>query len=255
MTLSINFYAFYNNAVYWEPFTDQTHKAEFRARTEPRLQALLSCGGKSDEVADRYIVLQSKETISDIKTERKVFSVGHGIGNMTSIHQNLTRLLKTSHFSRAVIKNIFCCFFLLFFLVNLPIKFSGFLDIFLKWRVERKVLHSDEGHSLWKVFFFFFFLDSLPFDLGPRPSGQQYYYVEMCQRVLKTLRRMVNIKVFYKKVYNHLDIYTNTQIYIHIYMYIPFYNMAIEKSFNYVSNYLIINHIGLERSWNSNSKS
>lgn len=42
----------------------------------------------------------------------------------------------------------------------------------------------------------------------------------MCQRVLKTLRRMVNIKVFYKKVYNHLDIYTNTQIYIHIYVYI-----------------------------------
>lgn len=59
---------------------------------------------------------------------------------------------------------------------------------------------------------------------------------------------MVNIKVFYKKVYNHLDIYTNTQIYIFIYMYIPFYNMAIEKSFNYVSNYLIINHVGLERS-------
>lgn len=55
-------------------------------------------------------------------------------------------------------------------------------------------------------------------DLGPRPSGQRYY-VEMCQRVLKTLRRMVNIKVFYKKVYNHLDIYTNTQIYIHIYVY------------------------------------
>lgn len=61
--------------------------------------------------------------------------------------------------------------------------------------------------------------DLLPFDLGPRPSGQQYY-VEMCQRVFKTLRRMVNIKVFYKKVYNHLDIYTNTQIYIHIYIYV-----------------------------------
>lgn len=58
---------------------------------------------------------------------------------------------------------------------------------------------------------------------------------------------MINIKVFYKKVYNHLDIYTNTQIYIHIYMYILFYNMAIEKSFNYVSNHLIINHIELER--------
>lgn len=36
-------------------------------------------------------------------------------------------------------------------------------------------------------------------------------------------------------------------------MYIPFYNMAIEKSFNYVSNYLIINHIGLERSCNNKS--
>lgn len=118
--------------------------------------------------------------------------------------------------------------------------------------MERKVLHSDEGNSLWKdffftFFFFFLFLDSLSIDLGPRPSGQRYYYVEMCQRVLKTLRRMVNIKVFYKKVYNHLDIYTNTQIYIHIYVY-TFYNMAIEKSFNYVSNYFIINHIGLERS-------
>lgn len=78
------------------------------------------------------------------------------------------------------------------------------------------------------LFFLFFFLDSLPIDLKPRPSGQQYY-VEICQRVLKTLRRMVNINVFYKKVYNHLDIYTNTQIYIHIYMYIAFYNMAIEK--------------------------
>lgn len=114
----------------------------------------------------------------------------------------------------------------------------------------RKVLHSDKGNSLWNFFFLniFFLFGLLSIDLGPRPSGQQYSYVEMCQRVLKTLRRMVNIKVFYKKVYKHLDIYTNTQIYIFIYMYIPFYNMAIEKSFNYVSNYLIINHIGLERS-------
>lgn len=101
-------------------------------------------------------------------------------------------------------------------------------------------------------FFFLFFhycyyLDLLPIDLGPRSSGQRYYYVEMYQRVLKTLRRMVNIKVFYKKVYNHLDIYT-THKYIFIYMYIPFYNMAIEKSCNYVSNYLIMNHVGLERS-------
>lgn len=39
---------------------------------------------------------------------------------------------------------------------------------------------------------------------------------------------MVNINVFYKKVYNHLDIYTNTQIYIHIYVY-SIYIMAIEK--------------------------
>lgn len=31
--------------------------------------------------------------------------------------------------------------------------------------------------------------------------------------------------------------------------------MAIEKSFNYVSNYLIINHVGLERSLNGNNKS
>lgn len=121
--------------------------------------------------------------------------------------------------------------------------------------MERKVLHRDSGNSLWTDGFCFFvfvfpfcFFDSLSIDLGPRPSGQQYY-VEMCQRVLKTLRRMVNIKVFYKKVYNNLDIYTNTQIYIFIYMYIPFhYNMAIEKSCNYVSNHLIINHVGLERS-------
>lgn len=67
---------------------------------------------------------------------------------------------------------------------------------------------------------------------------------------------MTNINVFYKKVYNHLDIYTNTQIYTHIYVYtFCFNNMAIEKSINYVSNYLIINHIGLERSLNSNNKS
>lgn len=52
--------------------------------------------------------------------------------------------------------------------------------------------------------------------LGPRADGR----VEMCRRVLKTLRKMVNIKVFYKKVYNHLNIYTNTQIYIFIYTYI-----------------------------------
>lgn len=31
--------------------------------------------------------------------------------------------------------------------------------------------------------------------------------------------------------------------------------MAIEKSFNYVSNYFIINHIGLERRFDSNKKS
>lgn len=73
-------------------------------------------------------------------------------------------------------------------------------------------------------------MDSSSIDLGPRPIGQRHY-VEMCQRVLKTLRRMININVFYKKVYNHLDIYTNTQIYIFIYMYIVFFNnMAIEKS-------------------------
>lgn len=72
---------------------------------------------------------------------------------------------------------------------------------------------------LYIFIYIFFYLDSLSIDLGPRPSRQRYYYVEMCQRVLKTLRRMVNIKVFYKKVYNHLDIYTNTQIYIHIYVY------------------------------------
>lgn len=167
---------------------------------------------------------------------------------------------KTSHFSRAATSHaLYCCF--IFWSTCLS-SFTVFLPfpIFLKWRMERKVLHSDEGNSLWKDFFlnfffsFFLFLDSLSIDLGPRPSGQRYYYVEMCQRVLKTLRRMVNIKVFYKKVYNHLDIYTNTQIYIHIYVY-TFYNMAIEKSFNYVSNYFIINHIGLERSWNSNNKS
>lgn len=144
-------------------------------------------------------------------------------------------------------------------MVNLPIKFYGFLAIFhfFEMKSGRKVLHSDKGNSLWNFFFWTFslYLDLLSIDLGPRPSGQQYSYVEMCQRVLKTLRRMVNIKVFYKKVYKHLDIYTNTQIYIFIYMYIPFYNMAIEKSFNYVSNYLIINHIGLERSWDSNNKS
>lgn len=40
---------------------------------------------------------------------------------------------------------------------------------------------------------------------------------------------MINTNVFYKKVYNHLDIYTNTQIYIHIYVYT--FNMAIENFF------------------------
>lgn len=80
-------------------------------------------------------------------------------------------------------------------------------------------------------FFFVHFLDlnTSSTDLGPRPSDNGIYIylynVEMCSQ---TLRRMVNINVFYKKVYNHLDIYTNTQIYIHIYVY-SFYNMAIEK--------------------------
>lgn len=86
------------------------------------------------------------------------------------------------------------------------------------------------------IYYCYTYLDLLPIDLGPRSIGQcyhyyyyyhyhyYYYYVEMYQRVLKTLRKMVNIKVFYKKVYNHLDIYTNTQIYIYIfiYMYISF---------------------------------
>lgn len=48
----------------------------------------------------------------------------------------------------------------------------------------------------------------------------------MCSQ---TLRRMVNINVFYKKVYNHLDIYTNTQIYIFIYMYIAFIIWLLKK--------------------------
>jgi len=66
--------------------------------------------------------------------------------------------------------------------------------------------------------FFFFLFIWIHFPLTA-DSG----YVEMCRRVLKTLRRMINIKVFYKKVYNHLDIYTNTQIYIYIYIYIYVY--------------------------------
>lgn len=54
---------------------------------------------------------------------------------------------------------------------------------------------------------------------------------------------MVNIKVFYKKVYNHLNIYTNTQIYIHMYIYLyTFYNMAVLKKV-----VIIIKHIGFER--------
>lgn len=118
--------------------------------------------------------------------------------------------------------------------------------------MERKVLHSDEGNSLWKVFFLNFFLFGFVVH-RPRILEVDSGIMLQCISVLKTLRRMVNIKVFYKKVYNHLDIYTNTQIYIFIYMYIPFYNMAIEKRFNYVSNYLIINHIGLERSCNNKS--
>lgn len=86
--------------------------------------------------------------------------------------------------------------------------------------------------SLWKDFFVHFLdLNTLSTDLGPRPSDNgvylyiYLYHVEMCSQ---TLRRMVNINVFYKKVYNHLDIYTNTQIYIHIYVY-SIYIMAIEK--------------------------
>lgn len=137
------------------------------------------------------------------------------------------------------------------FLVNLPNKwFSCHFPFF--WKEEWK-----ERYCIVTRVFplegFFFLIIWMPADLGPRP-GRQHFYIYVCWNVLKTLRRMINIKVFYKKVYNHLDIYTNTQIYIHIYVYI-FYNMAIEKSCNYVSNYLIINHIGLERRLNSNNKS
>lgn len=64
---------------------------------------------------------------------------------------------------------------------------------------------------------FFTYLDLA--SVGPGPGAEGRRRVEMCRRVLKTLRKMVNIKVFYKKVYNHLNIYTNTQIYIHIYVY------------------------------------
>lgn len=118
----------------------------------------------------------------------------------------------------------------------------------------RIVLHYNEGNSLWKAFFlflkliylfFFTYLDLESTGPGPGPEGRRR--AEMCRRVFKTLRKMVNIKVFYKKVYNHLNIYTNTQIYIYIFIYTYIlYNMAIEKR-NYVSNHLIINHIGSRR--------
>lgn len=107
-------------------------------------------------------------------------------------------------------------------------------------------MHCHEGNSLWKAFFsfstyIFVHIWIVSAALGPGPDTR---HVEMCLRVLITLRKMVNIKVFYKKVYNHLNIYTHTQIYIYSYIRIYFYNMAIEKSCNYVSNYFIINHAG-----------
>lgn len=111
--------------------------------------------------------------VSDIKT--KVFSVGHGIGNMTSIKLNPTWPLK-KHFSRATVSHALYCWSFIFWSTCLS-SFMVFLpfSIFLKWRVERKVLHSDEGISLWKFFFifyffFFYYLDSLSIDLGPRPK-------------------------------------------------------------------------------------
>lgn len=77
-----------------------------------------------------------------------------------------------------------------------------------------------EGFFLFlKVIYLSFFYIFGSGAAGPGPGAGGRRRVEMCRRVLKTLRKMVNIKVFYKKVYNHLNIYTNTQIYIHIYVY------------------------------------
>lgn len=59
------------------------------------------------------------------------------------------------------------------------------VPIFLKGRVERKVLHCDEGIPFGR--FFFNYLDLLPADLGPRPGRQHFYiyiymYAEMCSQ-------------------------------------------------------------------------
>lgn len=177
------------------------------------------------------------------------FLNGHGVANVENprryvfFHELRAKLFITEDFLK---------FFWLTCLTNDFLAISHFSER----KSGKKGIALWRGYSLWKVFFFNY-LDLLPADLGPRPGRQHFYiyiYVCMLKCVLKTLRRMINIKVFYKKLYNHLDIYTNTQIYIHIYVYI-FYNMAIEKSCNYVSNYLIINHIGLERRLNCNNKS
>lgn len=142
------------------------------------------------------------------------------------------------HFSYCWIIFIFIYFlFILFFWSTCLSSFLVFLPFFWNEEWKERYCILTRVIPFGRIFFFFFLHFFSFFGLGfvvlrprtPRPSGQRYYNVEMCHRVLKTLRRMVNIKVFYKKVYNHLDIYTNTQIYIHIYMYIPFYNMAVLK--------------------------
>lgn len=49
-------------------------------------------------------------------------------------------------------------------------------------------------------------------------------------KYFENTKEMVNIKVFNKKVYNHLHIYTNTQIYINVYIYVyTFITMAVLK--------------------------
>lgn len=101
-------------------------------------------------VADRYIVSWTKQTGSDVTKWKRRFHWAVAWRLWNSILTHLSK--KMPHF--VMVKIIF-----LFFLVNLPIKCHGFFWPFSifeeKWRVGRKVLHSDEGNSLWKFFFFF----------------------------------------------------------------------------------------------------
>lgn len=113
-----------------------------------------------------------------------MFLVGHGIGNMTSIKLNLTRLSKMSLFSRATLYR-----WSFIFLVNSPIKFYGFSCHFpFFWNEEWKERYCILTRVIpFGRMFFFFFLFFLGFVVHrprtPRPRGQRYYYMLKCVNV------------------------------------------------------------------------